>query len=226
MSVSLRSNINTWKKLTVARLIYSLSTGFPDCSKLSTIKVKGETCSRCDNSFEINSKLCVRRCCNVVGAMLKSFYDSGLLLYDHFCTQAVGIFFVSLMVSGWMLWELEIKIVLLMFELASIWSQKELILVAARVARITLRTCHVANNHFCIEMHKWHRSRQQYLMLQRWSINVTLDEKHFVVCAYIRDLSIIGEPMWELAYCLDASSSTHFAAWTRLNSRKSWMCSS
>lgn len=66
---------NIWWQLTVARRVYSLSTGFPDCSKLSTTRVNGETFSRCDSSFEISSKLWVRRCCIVVGAMLKSFYQ-------------------------------------------------------------------------------------------------------------------------------------------------------
>ena len=75
------------RRLTVARRMYSLSTGFPDCSKLSTSKVNGDTFSRCDSSFEMSSKLCVRRCCIVVGAILKSFYRSNLLLADQFQTR-------------------------------------------------------------------------------------------------------------------------------------------
>jgi hypothetical protein len=85
---------NICKRLTVARRMYSLSTGFPDCSKLSTTRVNGDTFSRCDSSFEISSKLCVRRCCIVVGAMLKSFYQSRLLLVNQFWTLVDAIGYV------------------------------------------------------------------------------------------------------------------------------------
>jgi hypothetical protein len=81
--VSLGVHLKEFPRLTVARRMYSLSTGLPDCSKLSTIRVNGDTFSRCDSSFEISSKLCVRRCCIVVGAMLKSFYQSKLLFADQ-----------------------------------------------------------------------------------------------------------------------------------------------
>ena len=87
------NDTNVWWRVTVARRIYSLSTGFPDCSRLSTIKVNGDTFSRCDSSFEINSKLWVRRCCIVVGAMLKSFYQLKRCFGDQIQSKADKIWY-------------------------------------------------------------------------------------------------------------------------------------
>jgi len=58
-----------WHWLTFARCVYSASRGWPDCSRLSRIKVKGEDASLWLSSLEIKRMLCVRRCWIVDGAM-------------------------------------------------------------------------------------------------------------------------------------------------------------
>lgn len=142
MSISSKSNYSAWRNLTVARRIYSLSTGFPDCSKLSTIRVKGDTFSRCDNNLEINSRLCVRRCCNVVGAIMKSFYVIRLLLRDHFYIQPDEMLDEFLIVSGLFFWKIKLRIIILIVE--QIFDFRSgLILVA------TSSGSHVANKPCC-----------------------------------------------------------------------------
>ena len=55
---------------TFARCVYSASRGWPDCSRLSRIRVKGEDASLWLRSLEIKRMLCVRRCWIVDGAMV------------------------------------------------------------------------------------------------------------------------------------------------------------
>lgn len=150
INLSSESSIVAQKQLTVTRRIYSLSTGFPDCSRLSTIKVKGDTFSRCDNSFEINNKLCVRRCCNVVGVMLKSFYDFGWLLRDNFCIQADEILLYGFLIAkGLVIRESKTRLFSTVDE--QMFSLERSILIAFRVVRMTLRTDSVANRYSCIK---------------------------------------------------------------------------
>lgn len=65
---------------TIARLVNSLTSGFPDCSRSSIMSVNGDVASLWFNNFDTSSKLCVRRCCRFNGDI-----GTGVL---EFCTVA------------------------------------------------------------------------------------------------------------------------------------------
>lgn len=71
--ISVFSSMRTTRiRITLALLIYSLNNGLPDCSKVSTISVKGDVVSLWLSSFDISSKLCVRRCWRLRETMLST----------------------------------------------------------------------------------------------------------------------------------------------------------
>lgn len=58
-----------FSQYTFARLIYSFRSGVAGCSKESKTSVRGDAVSRKLKSFEIKSKLCVRLCERLIGAI-------------------------------------------------------------------------------------------------------------------------------------------------------------
>lgn len=111
--------------LTTARLMYSRTSDLPDCSRLSMMSVNGDADSFWFRSFEMRSRLCVRRCCRFIGAMLgsevcldRSFQTHAILMSSCFSryllasmtshnVDAVGAFYyvqVMMLKSGDVRW--------------------------------------------------------------------------------------------------------------------------
>lgn len=66
---------NILSQYTFARLMYSFRSGVAGCSKESKTSVRGDAVSRKLRSFEIKSKLCVRLCERLIGAIFFLIFD-------------------------------------------------------------------------------------------------------------------------------------------------------
>jgi hypothetical protein len=79
--------------------VYSASRGWPDCSRLSRIRVKGEDASLWLRSLDIKRMLCVRRCWIVDGAMVDGVWCGLRVVVAS--AEALLYYFFALMERDW-----------------------------------------------------------------------------------------------------------------------------